>query len=185
MNVPNQLTCLRFVLAIVFLALLGMAGVAYKAAALVVFLVASWTDWLDGHLARRDNQITKFGKVMDPMADKFLTVAAFVMFVQLGLVAAWSVVMILMRDLFVTAVRATAGPEDAGARLSGKQKTALQFLFIVCVLVFLTWRESGSWPAEWTAGAFTAIHAGMALIVAITLYSGALYVLKNRSTIFS
>lgn len=185
MNVPNQLTCLRFALALVFLMLLGMAGASFKAAALVTFLVASWTDWLDGRIARQSNQITKFGQMMDPMADKFLTVAAFVMFVQMGLVAAWSVTMIIMRDLFVTGVRVTAPSAEAGSRLSGKQKTALQFLFIVGVLVFLTWRETGAWPPEWTPAASRAIHAGMALIVTVTLFSGARYVLKNRRTIFT
>jgi CDP-diacylglycerol--glycerol-3-phosphate 3-phosphatidyltransferase len=185
MNIPNQLTCLRFGLALVFLALLGTHGVIYKAAALATFLLASWTDWLDGHIARSSNQITKFGKLMDPLADKFLTVAAFVMFVQLGLVAAWSVTMIVMRDLFVSGVRATASGEDAAARMSGKQKTVLQFVFIVAVLIYLTWRESGAWPSEWTPVAQNAIHIGMAGIVAITLFSGFRYVLKNRTTIFN
>ncbi len=184
MNVPNQLTCLRFVLALVFMIFLGLPGAIFKAAALATFLLASWTDWIDGRIARRLNQITKFGKLMDPMADKFLTITAFVMFVQLGLVAAWSVTMIVMRELFVTGVRTTTTGGDTGARLSGKQKTVLQFIFIVGVLVFLTLRETGVWPSEWTPAALSAIHVGMAVIVAITLFSGFRYVLKNRSTIF-
>ncbi len=184
MNVPNQLTCLRFVLALVFMVLLGLPGVVFKAAALATFLLASWTDWIDGRIARRLNQITQFGKLMDPMADKFLTITAFVMFVQLGLVAAWSVTMIVMRELFITGVRTTTSGGDTGARLSGKQKTVLQFIFILAVLTFLVLRETAFWQDRWTHAALQGIHAGMALVVAITLFSGFRYVLKNRKTIF-
>ena len=95
MNVPNQLTVARFGLTVVFLAILFSEIAFYQSWALVIFMVASLTDYLDGKIARRDNLITDFGKLMDPLADKILTGAAFIAFVGLDRMPAWMVIVFI------------------------------------------------------------------------------------------
>ena len=182
MNVPNRLTCLRIFLAVVFMALLFAEGAFYKSLALAVFLAASFTDFLDGRIARRKGQVTRFGKLMDPVADKLLTVSAFVMFVQLGLVPGWMVVLVIMRDVLITGVRLAVPSQGdwQAARLSGKQKTALQFSFIVATLVFLILRETPQWNLSWEEPARRAVYFAMFFVLAVTLWSGARYLSENR-----
>lgn len=162
--------------------MLSLNGAAVKIAALLVFLLACATDYWDGWVARRMNQSTAFGKLMDPIADKFLTLAAFVAFTQKNLVPAWMVVVVVARDFLITGIR-LAIPykgELHGARPSGKNKTVLQFLFIVGTLGFLIAREFAFWQAEWESGALAVIYWCMALVLAATLWSGASYLIKNR-----
>ena len=157
-------------------------GFVFKALALFVFLIASLTDYWDGKLARSKGQITNFGKLMDPIADKLLTLSAFMAFVQLGIIPAWMVVVMLTRDLLITGLRLLI-PDEVEARTprsSGKHKTALQFASILGVLIFLTLRETDFWKPEWTPGALEFIYVGMIFIVGVTLWSGVRYVMKNK-----
>jgi len=108
MNLPNKLTISRMVLTFIFMFFLFSSGLAAKSVALAVFILASLTDYYDGAIARKTGQITNLGKILDPIADKVLTLAAFLAFVQMGLVEAWMVVVIIMRELFITGVRLVA-----------------------------------------------------------------------------
>lgn len=182
MNVPNALTCLRIVLAFVLLFLLFMSGFAAKILALAVFIAASLTDYWDGKIARSSGQVTVFGKLMDPIADKFLTFAAFIGFTQKGLIAPWMVVLVVARDFLITGVRLAIPPKRdlQAARQSGKNKTVLQYLFIYFVLGYLAFRETPYWDPAWELPVLMFLRAAMGVIVIVTLWSGANYLIKNK-----
>lgn len=182
MNLPNFLTCSRIGLTALFMALLFMKWPLAKGLALLVFLLASLTDYWDGHIARKTSQITNFGKLMDPIADKILTLSAFLAFVQMSIIPAWMAVVIIMRDLLITGLRLVIPEkgESRQARSSGKHKTVLQFALIVGVLIFLVVKETAYWQTERTPQALSFIYWSMLLIVGITLWSGVRFVMKNK-----
>lgn len=185
LNLPNCLTIARIILAVFFLLQVSRIGLEPKILALSLFLVASLTDYLDGWIARTRNQITPFGRLMDPIADKVLTLSAFISFVQMDLVQGWMVLVIIGRDLMITGTRLLmrSESENTGARKSGKHKTALQFLAIVGILIFLIARETSIWNAEWNSMALQIIHGVMLFVVAVTLWSGIRYLYANRETL--
>ncbi len=182
MNVPNTLTCLRILLGFVLLFLLFLSGLPAKLLALTVFIAASLTDYWDGKLARSRGQITVFGKLMDPIADKFLTLCAFIGFTQKGLILPWMVLLVVARDFLITGIRLTI-PQKGNlhaARHSGKNKTVLQFVFIHLVLGFLVLKETYFWNPVWEATVLAVIHGAMGIVVVATLWSGVSYLIKNR-----
>lgn len=135
-NIPNALTILRLVLVPVFLVLLGSGGTVERWWALAVFVVASITDQVDGSLARSRNQITPFGTLMDPIADKALTLGAFVMLSVLGEIPWWITIVIAVRELGITALRGVLMRRSIiPASMGGKIKTTLQMTAIILFLV--------------------------------------------------
>jgi CDP-diacylglycerol---glycerol-3-phosphate 3-phosphatidyltransferase len=142
-NLPNYLTLVRilFVPLLVVVLLTPMSedwfGLERYAVAIVIFLVASLTDILDGHLARRRNQVSKLGKLLDPIADKLLVSAALIVLVEKHLAPAWVVVIILGREFVVTGLRSIAAAEGIiiQAQMSGKIKMWAQCVAIVALLV--------------------------------------------------
>lgn len=150
MNLPNKLTMLRilmipvFMLLIIFKYLTGGYTVGgntvswLQLLAMIVFAVASATDWLDGHIARARGLVTNFGKFADPLADKMLTMTAFIFLVALNLAPAWVVAIIVCRELAVTGLRLIV-VENKGqviaAKMPGKIKTTAQMLAIIFLLV--------------------------------------------------
>lgn len=187
MNVPNQLTVLRLILSFVFVAALSVDFPHSKTIAAVVFIVAAITDFLDGYLARKHDLITSFGKLMDPLADKVLMAAGFIMLVAVDLLPAWIVIVIITREFLVTGLRLVASAEGhvlAADRL-GKQKTIWQIMLVVYFLIYLASDEPGfSWMRglyEWKPTSLDI--AGQALIwiaLILTVLSGWNYVWKNR-----
>ena len=165
--------------------LVFLEGIFPKLSALLVFLLASFTDYWDGTLARQRNQITNFGKLLDPVADKILTLSAFMAFVQMRIIPAWMVVLIMTRDLLITGVRLLAprGAETPVPSRSGKHKTVLQFSAITGVLVFLVIEAAPFWKPEWSTAAGRFIYAAMIFVVGVTLWSGATYLYKNKNLI--
>ena len=146
MNLPNKLTLLRMALVPVFVALLMAPGPAFQLAAALVFALASATDWFDGWYARRHHMVTDFGKLMDPMADKLLVMAALVGLLAQGR-APWLAVMVLLgREFIISGIRlvAAAKGEVIAAGLSGKLKTVSQMLGLILLL-------AGGWT-PWMAG---------------------------------
>lgn len=144
-KLPNQLTILRIFMIPVFLivlylpqgAAIGASYVSWIAAALI-FAVASMTDWLDGYLARKWKVVSNFGKFADPLADKMLTMAAFVMLIALDLAPAWVVAIIVCRELAVTGLRlllVEQGGAVLAAAMPGKIKTFTQMLSIIFLLI--------------------------------------------------
>ena len=143
MNLPNYLTLARilFVPLLVVVLLTPMSenwfGLERYAVAIVIFLVASFTDILDGHLARRRNQVSNLGKLLDPIADKLLVSAALIVLVEKHLAPAWVVVIILGREFVVTGLRSLAAAEGIiiQAQMSGKIKMWAQCVAIVALLI--------------------------------------------------
>ena len=131
-NVPNILTVARMCLVPVFVALL-MTGNPVPAG--IIFIIASLTDTLDGYLARKNNQITVFGKFMDPLADKLLVCSALICMVELGTIPAWIVIVIVGRDFIISGFRLVAAERGVviAAGFWGKLKTVVQM--VMCILL--------------------------------------------------
>jgi len=153
MNLPNALTIVRiFLVPLLVVVLLTqgaqreMFGIAKELIAAAIFGIASITDWLDGYLARRRRQVTWLGQVLDPIADKLLTSAAFISLVQLGLAPAWMVALIIGREFAITGLRSLAYTKGITIPASplGKIKMASQVTAIL--LLILGWR-----PMPWLA----------------------------------
>ena len=138
MTTANKLTSVRMILVPVFLAFLIIAPIQNFWAAIAVFILASLTDLLDGHIARKYNQISDFGKFLDPIADKILTIAAFVGMVEIGLASSWVAIIIITREFMVTGLRLIAASDGnvIAAGIWGKAKTVSQMAAIIIVLFF-------------------------------------------------
>ena len=170
MNTANKLTLARVVMIPAFMLVLylGIPGANYWA--LLIFALASITDWLDGYIARKYNQVTDFGKFMDPLADKCLVTAAMLWFVEVGQMPAWALLLVIVREFAISGLRmnaATTGRVIA-AGWSGKVKTAAT---MVCIILMLL-------PISAVVNTLC-----VAVIVLTTIYSGVEYVMKNLDVI--
>jgi CDP-diacylglycerol--glycerol-3-phosphate 3-phosphatidyltransferase len=139
-TVPNWLTFGRILSLPVIIVLGSFHGRGFGIAAAVVFSLAGISDFLDGYIARKTGQVSEFGKLVDPIADKIIVAAAFIMLVQLGRTPAWVVALIISREFAVSGLRAYAGTQNVviAARMSGKVKTTFQILAIICLFVNFT-----------------------------------------------
>ena len=187
MNLPNKLTISRIFLAFAFVGFLFGHGLIFKVLALATFIIASLTDMLDGYLAKTRNEMTDFGRLMDPIADKILVLSAFVSFVELRLIPAWMVIIIIFRDVAITGLRlfALSKGKVIPADGSGKNKTVWQIFSIVLILVFLIVKEAARTSEKMLTPSgevlFKDVIFGVMLItVALTLASGISYLVKNR-----
>jgi CDP-diacylglycerol--glycerol-3-phosphate 3-phosphatidyltransferase len=179
MNWPNRLTIARMIMAPVFMGLLLSSRPGCRYAAFAVFLVASLTDFVDGHLARRHGWVSNLGKFLDPLADKLLVSLAFIGLSQLSLVPVWAVYAVVGRELLVTGLRsiaAYAGVLILPSRL-GKLKAVMQMVVVLFYLLAAVMATGGS---EFPAGVMTAGWWVMTASVAITLGSGLHYLWVNR-----
>jgi CDP-diacylglycerol---glycerol-3-phosphate 3-phosphatidyltransferase len=139
LNVPNVLTVVRILLVPVLVVALLEKTSGGDLLAAIVFAVASLTDAIDGYLARSRNWVTTFGKLMDPIADKLLIVAALVALVSLGRLEAWVAMVIIAREFAVTVLRVAAGTQQGvviSASSFGKVKTAFQVLMVLALIAF-------------------------------------------------
>ena len=173
MTTANKLTILRVILIPVFFLLMLLEFPGHLWLALAVFILASLTDYLDGHIARKYNQVTAFGKFMDPLADKLLVMAALLVFVQWGQAPAWAVFIILAREFAVTGLRLVAASDGTviAAGISGKVKT---FSSLVCLCLMMTPLHS----LTLIPPAFTLDTLCVIVMVAVTVWSGAEYFIK-------
>lgn len=140
MNLPNKLTLARVILVPIFVFFLLTDFVPFSPViALVIFIAASITDALDGHIARKNNLITNFGKFLDPLADKVLVVSALLCFVELGVISSIPVIIIVAREFMVSGLRLVTANEGVvvPAGIWGKLKTAFTMVTIVIILVLL------------------------------------------------
>lgn len=152
MNLPNKLTMLRIILVPLFIICLSIPESFFESleidngttimgwVALAIFVIAALTDCLDGRISRSQGIVTKFGKIMDPLADKLLVSAGFIMLTGLGVVPAYVTAIVVFRDFFVNALRmfGSDNSKDLAAGLSGKVKTLFQMLAITLALVSYT-----------------------------------------------
>lgn len=189
MNLANRLTMSRILLTFVFMFFLFCQGLWFKVLSLVVFSLAALSDLFDGMIAQRRNMITDFGRLMDPIADKILVLAAFSAFVQLQLIDAWMFVIIVSREILITSLRLFAlnkGKVLSAAR-AGKHKTVLQMSVIFAILGFIVLKEVilkyYTWNPAWENVFRQGIFILMILTVGLTLYSGLSYLWVNRKII--
>ena len=186
MNLPNMLTLLRLGLTALLVVSLSVQYQAHSAIALLVFLVASLTDYLDGVIARKWNLITDFGKLMDPLADKVLTASAFICLIPYEALPAWVVIIIISREFLITGLRLLASSKGVilPAEKLGKHKTAWQMITIVFFLALLALRDLGLEDSPIVDGLWS--YGGAFLVsvtVALTLFSGFAYLWKNRALV--
>jgi CDP-diacylglycerol---glycerol-3-phosphate 3-phosphatidyltransferase len=183
MNLPNKLTVSRLVLTIAFLGAIFCRLPYANTCALILFSVASLTDYFDGKIARRDKLITNFGILMDPLADKILTCSAFIAFVGRDHMPAWMVVIIVARELAITGLRLLGASKQIvlGAEGFGKHKTISQIVAIISVLVLISYPEWGNWGRllfAWWVPHFAELSKWVAVL--LTFASGAIYLWRNR-----
>ncbi len=188
MNVPNKLTISRFVLTVAFLAVVFADFRFHETLALALFSAAGLTDYFDGKIARRDNLITNFGILMDPLADKILVCSAFIAFVGLGWVPAWMAVIVVARELAITGLRLLAASKNLvlAAEGFGKHKTISQIVAIISILARHSYEQ---WGAAGKIFSFDIMgepwvlwFAALSLRVAVllTFTSGLIYLWRNR-----
>ena len=175
MNLPNKLTVLRVIMVpfFVFFMLTGVGGAANKWIALIIFCVASLTDMLDGKIARARNLVTKFGKFMDPLADKLLVCSAMICMIPLGKLQAWFVIVIIAREFIISGFRLIAAENGIviAANYWGKFKTVSQMIMIILLLIDL-------------GGAFDILEQIFIwLSVALTIISLITYIWQNKNVL--
>ena len=175
MNTPNKLTIARMILVpfFVLFILTGWGGDANRYICLAIFVVASITDWFDGHLARKNNLVTNFGKFMDPLADKLLVCSALICMIELDRLPAWFVIIIIGREFIISGFRLIAAENGIviAANYWGKFKTASQMIMIILLIlhfdgIFVTLEQLFIW-----------------LSLALTIISLITYIWQNKSVL--
>lgn len=189
MNLPNKLTLSRLGLTLAFLLAVFARSQSGDTLALGLFIIAGLTDLFDGRIARQRRQITDFGILMDPLADKVLMCSAFIAFVDRGLMPGWMVVVIVARELAITGLRLLAAAQQVvlAAEGLGKHKTVSQTVAVIAILVaqsYPAWGMPGQWVFGWELGGQPWV-VGLAqwaqwVAVALTAWSGGLYLWRNR-----
>ena len=190
MNWANRLTLSRLGLTILFVIALNSHWQFARTAALVLFVIAGITDYVDGKIARRYAFITDFGKLMDPLVDKIMIAAAFISLVPLKAIPAWAATIVVARDFLITGLRlmaATKGLVLPAERL-GKHKTSWQIITVVFFLLLLAAQElqiaadgAGWWRGAWNDGGAVLVW----VTVVLTVYSGLAYTWANRGVVIT
>ena len=175
MNLPNKLTVLRVCMIPFFVATLLWEGGAdrnFRILADVLFAAASFTDFLDGKIARKYNLVTNFGKFMDPLADKLLVCSALICLIELGQIPAWVVIIIISREFIISGFRLVASDNGIviAASYWGKFKTVFQMLAVILLILDL--------PALRTAA-----NIALGVAVVLTIVSLVDYIAKNRKVL--
>ena len=190
LNVPNILTIARILITPIFLAVILMDTLPHRfLIACVIFSIGSITDAVDGHLARKNNQITNFGKFLDPIADKILTTSALLAFMSMGLCNIWIVMLVLTREFAIASVRmiAAAGGVVIPANIWGKIKTVSQMVFTILIMLLgETWEIISNTNAVLFAKLpdLSLISNGLLWITAIlTVISGIIYLNDSKKII--
>ncbi len=168
LNLPNKITLSRILAVPVIVALLYYESRMTCLLATIGFMLASATDMLDGHIARRSGMITSFGKFLDPLADKVLISSVLIILVKLGWVNAWIAIVIICRDLVITGLRAIAVDEGMvmAADTFGKWKTIMQMMALVPIMLHYPWLGFNPAPL----GQFL-----LYIALALTVFSGGNY----------
>jgi CDP-diacylglycerol---glycerol-3-phosphate 3-phosphatidyltransferase len=188
MNWANRLTLSRLALTVLFVAALNSSWEYARTSALIIFLIAGITDFVDGEVARRYGIITNFGKLMDPLVDKIMMAAAFISLVPLKAVPAWAATTVVARDFLITGLRlmASAKGRVLPAERLGKQKTSWQIITVIFFLALLAAselrfaNESSTW---WLRARDEAGPILVWITVGLTVYSGLGFTWRHRELI--
>ncbi|MBQ7974266.1 MAG: CDP-diacylglycerol--glycerol-3-phosphate 3-phosphatidyltransferase [Clostridia bacterium] len=177
MNTPNKLTVLRMLMVPVFMFFALIDGTVWQIMALAIFALASFTDYLDGKIARANGLVTTFGKFMDPLADKLLTTAAFLVFMDKGLISSWVIIIVLFREFAVSGIRLVAAGtgEVIAASFWGKLKTVSQMIAIILTFVLIII------PLFSYNVNYIIINVSIWISTVLTLLSGWDYIYKNKN----
>lgn len=181
MNLPNKLTLIRILLVPVFVLFLLLPFKGSCVGAFIVFVIASYTDHLDGKIARKRNIVTNFGKFLDPVADKILVMSALICIIPMGICHPVALIIILMREFAVSSLRLVAASQSVviAAGKSGKIKTVFQMVSIGTILLLMC-------IDAFTKREMHVILVGNILLwlcAAITVYSGIEYIIRNYKLI--
>ena len=179
-SIPNMLSYMRIVLIPLFIYLLTIKTVEAWTLALIVFIIAAFTDFLDGWLARLLKQETEFGKFIDPVADKFLVISALIAIIALDknfeIFDSWMIIIIAGRDILITIMRMLAIKRGRSLRTSrfGKFKTAFQMMSVVIIIMIYVVRKTGVYSAHESAPYWV-----MLAVTILTALSGLRYIMTN------
>lgn len=179
-NLPNKLTVLRMLLVPVFVLVLLLSNNTdnyfFRFFPLLIFVVASFTDLLDGYIARKYNLISDFGKFMDPLADKLLVCSALICFVELKILSSWVVILIISREFVVSGFRMIAASKGItiAANMWGKCKTIIQMILVILILCNFD---------NILVFAKPIISPLIVLTICFTLISGVTYILDNKTVL--
>ena len=191
MSIPNSLTVFRILLTPVFVVLLFSDSVFLKQLSLLVYIVAALTDWYDGWVARKYGYITRWGRFLDPLADKILSAAALFSFVYLRLIDGWLVWIIVLRDFLITGLRSYAEWTDRPVVTSrtAQAKTFGEFVVIYYILILYVADAIPPFRQEFGVWIDTLMHPlvlfGMMLLVTLsTLGTGIMYLIDNRKFLY-
>ena len=183
LNLPNKLTLARIIITPVFLAVIMWESLAHRfLIADIIFVIASITDAVDGHLARKYNEVTNFGKLLDPIADKILTTAALLAFLQLGLCNVWIVMIVLTREFAISSIRmiSAANGTVIPANIFGKIKTASQMVFTIIIMLLCEF-ESIVAKTPFSVAQISSLLLWITAILAVI--SGIIYIKDSRKYI--
>ncbi len=188
MTFPTLLSALRIVLAFVIMILLITPGFWPKVWASACFIIASLTDWLEGYLARKLKQASAFGALIDPIADKVLTLGIFSVSAYQGLMPWWMVIVIAIREIGITAIRMVAANRRVvlAAASEGKHKMVSQVVAISALLLLTlirSWPNSSGMPAAAIHGAARFASASLWIAVILTIHSGSLFFWRHRAVL--
>ena len=192
LNTPNKLTIARMIITPVFLAVLLWESLPHRfLVATIIYSIAAITDAIDGKLARKNNQITNFGKLLDPIADKVLTTSALLAFMVMDLCNIWIVMIVLTREFAVASVRMIAAANGVviPANFWGKLKTVSQMTFTIVIMLLgevqgLLQTYAADFAASLPDNLLSLISNGLLWITAIlTVISGAIYIKDSKNVI--
>jgi CDP-diacylglycerol---glycerol-3-phosphate 3-phosphatidyltransferase len=186
LTVPNQLTVLRILLVPVFVTLLLQADPYLKLIGVIVFAVASLTDIYDGYHARKYGVTTRLGAFLDPLADKFLITAAFILYVWMGYLDLWMVALVIIRDVLITGLRIYAEIKNRPVVTSteAKYKTLVQNIFVYVIMVLILLKESVFSGKALSNTINSFLHSDlldyiMLAVTVFTVYTGISYLVSN------
>jgi len=179
MNFPNTITALRILIALIAPFFLIEGNLWVRIIAGFFIFIAVITDWLDGWYARKYNQITRLGKILDPIADKILILISFSVFVYLDVLSIWWIIPIFIREIVVTVYRFIFLSKNiiVAATQSGKFKTVMQMLTIgIAYVLFMTHRHFKEYHSEYTQ---FLLYIALSVTLIITVYSGIRFIVRN------
>lgn len=186
LTIPNQLTALRIILVPAFVILLLQADPFCKVSGVIVFAIASLTDIYDGYHARKYGETTRLGAFLDPLADKLLITAAFLLYVWLGYLVLWMVVLVVIRDVVITGLRIYAEIKDKPVvtSMEAKYKTLVQHLFVYTVMFLVLLKETAFLGRNVTIMISRFLMSGildylMLAVTVLTVYTGISYLVSN------
>lgn len=184
MNLPNKLTLLRFLLVPVFMVFMYTGGKYGYLIALIVFAAASFTDFLDGNIARKYNMVTDFGKFMDPLADKLLTTVALIYLCLNGMCHEIVICIVLAREFAVSGIRLIAAANPKGSKviaagMMGKMKTVFQMIASMLGLLAMALFAMGAIPQATYTTMAMATNVLMWIMAVLTVVSGMQYIIPN------